>query len=133
MRLTRLERVKLLLRTYPDVCTQGRSEHVGSSPAPASRPLRRHELWDEGSYEDLERWLSVMRTKAKSVHWHTCQHYMEPRPASGVRKRKAELGVVFLRDRMSNIFVPLEISLNAGYSPGEAKAATKPNLYRAAA
>lgn len=132
MRLTRLERVKLLLKTYPDVCTQGRSELVGSSPAPASRPLRRHELWDEGSYYELEQCLETMRERAKSIHWHTCQAYMNPKPPTSVRKRKAELGVTFIRDRMTNIFVPLEVSLNAGYAPGEAKAAAKPRLYRAA-
>jgi hypothetical protein len=128
LRLTRRERILLLLRTYQDAFEESKS--AAGSGRLESRLLGHGPVWHQGSYVDLQDWLERLKERSPSVHWHTLELYVYKRKA---RRRKADLGVSYLHKQMpSNIYVPLEISENAGFSTTEAKAAARPKAKAAA-
>lgn len=125
MRLTRKERIKLLLRTYRDAVSPGRNPS-DSRGAFDSRPPAVTELWMTGSYHDLARALDAMRGPCPKVFRHTVGYYIDGE--EWAQKRTAEKGVIFL-DRLMprNVYVPHEIAENAGFAPSEAKSARHPD------
>lgn len=124
MRLDRRAKIKLLLRTLLDATSPGR----GTSDVRAafgSRPPARSAIWAEGSYQQLWRCLDEMKTPYPKIHRHIVAFYVDPAPWA--RKSVAEKGIELLDRRMpANVFVPQEISENAGFLPGEAKTGAKP-------
>lgn len=129
MRLTRRERIKLLLRSLVDAREAGHGRLERGS-APGSRPpLRNLDLWPHGSYAQLEKALDLLRERCPSKHWHTEQFYIYGINDRRIRRVKAELGVECLMRYMSReVFVPQEVAEWAGFMASEAKAAAKPRV-----
>lgn len=114
----RSTRVRLLAATYEDALTSGTLE--GRAEKPGSRMNLHDDLWTHGSYAELERLL----------------------PGSDVVFRRSYLAVAFkdqphrdlnelvqvTRAMPRDIFVPMDVSENAGYLPGEAKAWRMPRV-----
>ena len=137
MRLTRRERVKLLLATLTDATAPSRGESDVRG-ALDSRPPPRPELFDQGSYRDL--WRAVDRLKEQGfqkAHRHLCARYLKTPTLMLTRggiavpfkiePRYVERGITLVLERMPrNVYVPPEVSENAGYSAGEAAAASRP-------
>lgn len=134
-RLTKRERIKLLLMTRLDALGEtANSEGHGQF---GSRSLQHGDLWNEGSYRELERLLDEMRHRCKSIHWHTLNYWAAKdrqwRPGMKPRSRCAQLGLDWLERRMGNVYVPQSISENAGFHASEAATYAKPrSLQRAA-
>ena len=114
-------RILLLLSSYLDAATFSGDTTGGGEPT--SRILaRNYDLWSAGSYSDLEHCLTALHLHAPSVHWHTWEGCVKGRWNGPTRNHKAERGVTWLKEVMpSNVFVPAEISENAGYTPSEAR------------
>ena len=121
--ITRRDRIRLLLSSYVDA--------IGASRNPAdirvaleSRPPPRSELWEEGSYFDLAQALDRLRVPCPKIRRHTIGFYVEQEPWA--QKRTAERGVSLLAELMPrNIFVPQELSIKAGFTPGDSRAASR--------
>lgn len=123
MRLTRRERVRLLLHTYRDAVSPGRNPS-DIRGAFASKAPTRTELWHQGSYYELGKALDSLKAPCPKIYRHTIAFFMDQE--KWARKSTAEIGVQALMKLMPrNIFVPQEISENAGFTPGEAKAAAR--------
>lgn len=133
LRLTRRERIKLLLGTYKDVFGPDLLNVEKGDRGFESRALSHGELWREGSYADVQRGLDRLRTSGfRSIYWHTVEAYVNGHPASA-RRRKADAGVDLLAKWLpGNIYVPQSIAENAGYPITEAKAAARPRERSAA-
>ena len=137
MRLTRRERIRLLLTSYADAVSPGRtpSDIPG---VPHSRPPTTTALWQEGSYYELGRALESLRVDGyQKIHRHLCGHYLGgpdyPCGKQGPQKRYVERGVDLLVKRMpANIYVPRDIAEHGGFLPGEASTAVKPRARVAA-
>lgn len=126
MRLTRRERIRLLLSTYLDAMSPGRNP-TDMRGAFGSKPPARTQLQDEGSYYELGQALDALRGPCPKIYRHTVGFYVTHPPESWAQKRTAEKGVMLLERAMPrNLFVPMEVSERGGFSPGEAKSATKP-------
>ena len=126
MRLTRRERIKLLLRTLNDATGPG-CNLTSIHSALDSRPPSASEIWYEGSYHQLINALNQMRPYPK-IRRHTVAYYVD-RETWG-RKSEAQKGLIILDKLMpKDIFVPAEISENAGFTPGEAKVAARVRLH----
>ncbi len=106
--------------------TSGRSNSDIRAPFESRLPSR-GELWEEGSYYDLERCLDAMRQPYPKISRHLIAFYVDATPPKWARKVYAEKGVeLLMRFMPSNVFVPQEISENAGFLPSDAKVAARP-------
>ena len=124
MRLDRRERIRLLLASYLDACSPGRTQS-DIRAALGSRPPPRAELFDEGSYHELGQALDKIKTPCPKIYRHTIAYYVETREPWS-QKRVAERGVSLLERLMPrNIFVPEDVAIRAGVTPGDARAASK--------
>jgi hypothetical protein len=127
MQYTRRERIKLLLKTLPDALGESNNDPRAAIRL-ESRTLRYGDLFRAGSYHPLLNALDEMRQRSPSVYWHTLAFYCDMSDGGKPRRRKADLGVEFLMRRMpSNVFVPQDVSENAGFSASEAKSAARPH------
>jgi hypothetical protein len=123
LRLTRRERIKLLLETYSDAYGPSRNP-VDVRVAMGSRPPSSSELWKEGSYREIARGIDSMRDPYPKITRHLVAHYCSPQP--WVRKQLVEKGFAILEKRLPmNLYVPQDISEKAGFTPAEAKSASK--------
>ena len=133
LRLDKRQRIILLLKTRPDALGETASQEGHGQFG--ARTLQHSELWHEGSYRELERYLDVMRAKCRRIHWHTVRYYVPVRYHAGMKPRRgpAELGVTWLEQRKWDVFVPQAVSENAGFLLSEAKLYAKPQSLRRAA
>jgi hypothetical protein len=133
VRLNKRERVKLLAATYQDAC-EGGNDGASSSRAGARIPSRNAELWHAGSYAEFESACNLLRVSARKQHgWFWRVYVIGDDHGMSVPHKKhwAEQALTFVLKRMEqlgggNIFVPMEVSENAGYSQAEAKSARRP-------
>lgn len=137
MRLTRRDRVRLLLETLVAATDPSRVDSDIRSTL-ESRPPPRPKLFDQGSYFQVWNELDRLRRDGYSrIHRHLCARYIGgpdfPVGTRGARRALVEHGIDLLARRLpGNIYVPIEVSENGGFSPGEAKVAAMPNSRRAA-
>lgn len=123
----RRTRVLLLAGSYHDACEGIEREHHRHGK-PGSRLLVRSALWLEGSYADLERLLDELR----SVNVGQYRAFWAQRVCGQTLEKAAERDASYhaagwITKRMPpTIFVPTDISENAGYLQAEAKAFAKP-------
>lgn len=132
----RLVRVMLLLSSYLDACEAPQAEATeslvgtGSHENSSREPLRNvsppERLWYAGSYRELERGLDALRLFCIPTYNATwARHVIGKRDEKTATK--AALGVEWLSGRMPrSIYVPTEISENAGYLYSEAKEYARP-------
>lgn len=112
---TRRQRVTLLLGSYLDAIGPAHLEAVGRSK-PSSRALSHSPLWYEGSYTDIELGLAALKLRAPKVYWHTWEMYVAKSGVRAIRRRKAALGVEFLKRKMPTfIDVPDDVLVNGGF------------------
>lgn len=140
MRLNDRERVKLLASSYLDVCEGDKGEHE-TGRVVGFKELGRSRIWREGSYAEFEQASNTLRDQLNPAHRWFWRVYVT-RTARILdlaphKKHLAEQSLTYVvketkRRGHGNIFVPLEISENAGFSEVEAKAARKPRLKLAA-
>lgn len=112
---TRRQRVTLLLGSYLDALGP---EHVEAlrRGKPSSRALGHSELWYDGSYPELDALLRQLKSQAPRVHWHTWERYVLDSGRREIRRRKAALGVEYLKRRMPPfVVVPDEVLVRGGY------------------
>lgn len=120
--LTKTDRIRILLATLPDAIEQ---TNIGEGRAElGSRCLTYGTLWRDGSYYELVQKLNHMQTLNRSVRYHTTGYYSLKLPRA--RKRMAELGLKWLTREMGDVFVPAELTENAGFLPSEARWAARP-------
>ena len=119
----RRERIRLLLTSYIDACSPARTFSDIRAPL-GSRPPPRAELFDEGSYHELGQALDKIRKPCPKIYRHTIAYFVEPEKWS--QKRVAERGVSLIERLMPrNIFVPEDVAIRAGITPGDARAACR--------
>lgn len=131
-RITRRAKIKLLLQTLLDASSPGRSTSDVRA-AFGSRPPAKSELWEQGSYHALYRCLDALKAQSNSddpkwrgVYWHTWCRYVTGDTLKTDDLWKSEKGLTFLEETMpSDVFVPQEVSENAGHSPSDSKAAAR--------
>ena len=128
-RVTRRDRVRLLLQSYPDVIDLPQSHDGGPASGPSSRLLSRsvNPLWSAGSYPALERCLAKLKARSPSVCWHTVEFWVRGDPSGKARRRKANLGLdALVRWMPRNVYVPQSVSERDGVNTAEARAAERP-------
>ncbi len=123
MKLTKRERIKLLLKTRRDALEE--SAETGRAGQLGSRVLGFQELWREGSYREIEACLDYLAVKNPRVRWHLVHLHEQPHPR-GFKSGYSDLGLDWLESRLSDVFVPQSVAENAGYSLSEAKAYMRP-------
>lgn len=115
-------RILLLLSSYLDALSNPTEDSIGGKPQ-SRIPGRNADLMARGSYRELERCMDMLQARAPVIYWHTWQHYIRQDANTRVRRGKARAGLEYLVQRMpAYVHVPAEISENAGYLAGEAKA-----------
>lgn len=144
MRLSKRNRIILLLKTRQDALEE--TGELGGG-ALGSRSPRHGPLYWEGSYRALETCLDYLQEHQPRIRWHLTNYYAPPKdiarhydaslgkwkPGLKPRRGYAELGVTWLEQKLSTVYVPQAVSENAGYLASEAKAYTRPRqLDRAA-
>jgi hypothetical protein len=140
VRLNQRARIRLLAATYLDACEHDKGETAGTSKPGFREPTRSH-LWREGSYWEFELALDDLREIAPKRHrWFWAVYVRRSQRLEQLAPHKrhaAEQALTFLVARTlqlarGNIYVPVDISENAGYSASEAKSARKPRARLAA-
>lgn len=133
LRLTKRERIKLLLRTRQDAL-EAQAELGGGELG--SRSPSHSQLWYDGSYPALELCLDFLAATQPRIRWHLVNFYAPSKvwkPGLKPRKGYADLGLDWLEQRLENVYVPASVSENAGYLPSEAARYAKPRSLRRAA
>lgn len=128
LRLTRRERIKLLLKTVPDA-TASCPSMDGSRGVPSSTRPPRNQLWEQGSYHELLRCIDDLRRPYPKIRRHLLAIFVYPGDYDWARRVVAERGLDLLEAKMpSNVFVPADIVENAGFTPREAKLASRQRI-----
>ena len=116
----RATRVRLLAWSYEDAAFG--SDDGGRGSKPGSRALSRNlELWNAGSYHDLEQAVDRLALCHRRVF--RAEHMTAPQP---FRSREWMTLVKVAALMPPHIFVPADISEAAGYLPSEAKVYARP-------
>ena len=116
-------REQTLLGSYLDARGPAFSEAV-SRTKPESRILAHSPLWYQGSYTDVELGLASLKLRAPKVYWHTWEMYVARSGHKAVRRRKAALGVEYLKRKLpAFIDVPDEVLEGAGFKAERRRAA----------
>lgn len=129
MRLDRRAKIRLLLATLLDATAPGRGTSDVRAAFSSRPPAKSEELWNEGSYGELWSCLDVMKTRYPKMHRHVLACHVSPEPWGDRRYAEAAIRVLDKRLMPSNVYVPQEISENAGFLPSDAKTATRPRRH----
>lgn len=140
-RLDAREKVKLLAGTYLDAAERGKDDGDGlRSPFQSSGTTihRRHgDLWPHGSYAAFELATNALRTATTRRGFYIWfwrvyvvrNHKLDDLAAH--KQHGAEQGLTFITAHVKkstggNIYVPLEVAENAGWTRSDAKGAERP-------
>jgi hypothetical protein len=110
-------RLRLLAWTYHDACTASHDTTTGNSTHETRIPSRNPELWDTGSYKQLERALDETRQTNNRQYRHFVVNYI----GQPLDKHPAEPLDHMLQRMPTDIHVPQIISEAAGYTPHEGR------------
>jgi hypothetical protein len=109
----RTTRVRLLASSWEDAMTSGTLDG-GGPDKPGSRMNLHDDLWTYGSYDELGRLVTHAASEFRKAYLGVAFRYHPPRDLDAL--------VLLTRRMPACIYVPAEVSENAGYLPGEAGA-----------
>lgn len=144
MRLNTRERVKLLAATYLDACV---ATQTTASLQTKFLVMRVDELWNEGSYWELERAMDELRAGCRKQHLWFWRCYVQrfsrgyskdlPPNLAPHKRHAAEQGLSAIERTMlartqGNVYVPQIVSKWAGFEAAAREAASPRALRKAA-
>lgn len=109
----RTTRTRLLAATYDDALTTGTMDG-GGQDKPGSRLMLHDDLWTHGSYDELEHLVRAADAVFRRAYLTV--------PFKDQPARDLDELVLLTRRMPRDIYVPRDVSENAGYLPGEALA-----------
>lgn len=120
----------LLASSYLDAAENEHTDFIRGGKPGSRSLLRSSRLWSDGSYPELERAMNLLQLHDRRKHnWFTRLYVAREKPAQLAAHKMAAAvqGLTYVEKHMpDNIYVPVEISENGGFLPGEALTARRP-------
>lgn len=125
----RWTRIRLLLSSYPDAATASTTADTKIKGTKTHQsPSRNRQLWDRGSYDELEKVLERLRQHSAYLYYafytvfvYDAHHRISRNYSRATLTNTLEAAKLIRKWMPEEIYVPYDVSRNAGYLASDAK------------